>query len=131
MGLRIAEQRAKTLLLEVPVVGEDFGQPFLAHRLHRNAICQAVPLVGPRLVESHSGEKLFPALRNDTDARSVKNTLGIYNGFAAHLLGRRCKKGKIVGQHFIRGDDRRVCPLGCKSQRALMGAVGEIARAIQ
>jgi len=40
--LRIAEQRAKTLLLEVPVIGERFGQPFVAHGLHRNAIDQAV-----------------------------------------------------------------------------------------
>jgi hypothetical protein len=40
--LRIAEQRAKTLLLEVPVIGERFGQPFVAHGLHGNAIDQAV-----------------------------------------------------------------------------------------
>lgn len=43
---RIAEQRVKALLLKRPVVGEGFRQPCLAHRLHRNTIDQAVPLVG-------------------------------------------------------------------------------------
>ena len=47
IGLRITKQRAKTLLLEVPVIGERFGQAFPAHRLHRNAIDQALTLVGP------------------------------------------------------------------------------------
>ena len=42
--------------------------------------------------EKEKGFFKFPALRNDTDARSVKNALGIYNGFAAHLLGRRLQK---------------------------------------
>jgi hypothetical protein len=40
--LRIAEQRVKAFLLEVPVIGERFGQPFVPHGLHRNTIDQAV-----------------------------------------------------------------------------------------
>jgi hypothetical protein len=32
--LRIAKQRPETFLLKMPVVGENFGQPLLAHRLH-------------------------------------------------------------------------------------------------
>jgi hypothetical protein len=33
-----AEQGAKAFLFKMPVVGENLGQPFPAHRLHRNAI---------------------------------------------------------------------------------------------
>jgi hypothetical protein len=40
-----AEKRAKAFLLEIPIVGENFGQPFPTHRLHRNAIREAVTLV--------------------------------------------------------------------------------------
>jgi len=40
-------------------------------------------------------------------------------------------KCKMLGQRFIRGDNRRAGPLGCKDQRALMGTVGEVPRAIQ
>jgi hypothetical protein len=74
---QIAEQRPEAFLLKMPVVGENFGQPFLAHRLHRNAVCQAVAFVGPRSVESHAGEKRSPALRNDTDASVIENMLGV------------------------------------------------------
>ena len=36
MGIRsrIAKQRVKTFLFEVPVIGERIGQPFAAHGLH-------------------------------------------------------------------------------------------------
>src|ERR1035438_5081891 len=59
-----AKQGAKTFLLKMPVVGENFGQPFPEHRLHRNAIRQAVALVGPRPVELQPGKEGLPALRN-------------------------------------------------------------------
>src|ERR1017187_9877653 len=101
----IAEQRPETFLLKMAVVRENFGQPILAHRLHRNAIRQAVAFVGPRSVESHAGEKRGPALRNNTDARILENTLGICEGFVAHRLGGRRKDGKVFDQHFIRRDE--------------------------
>ena len=108
------------------VVGKSLGQSFLAHCLHRDAICQAVAFIGPRCVESHAGEKRFPTLRNDLDTGVFENALDVCNSFAAHLLGTRRKEGKILGQHFIRGDDGRVCPLVCKGQGTLVSAVGEI-----
>ena len=55
-------------LLKMPVIGEGFGQPFLAHRLHRNAIDQAVPFVGTRFVKGHAGKKRIAALRNNANA---------------------------------------------------------------
>ena len=43
---RIPKHCPETFLLKMPVVGENLVQPFLAHRLHRNAIDQAVAFVG-------------------------------------------------------------------------------------
>jgi len=110
----------------MPVIGKNFGQSVLAHRLHGDAIRQALAFIGPRSVESHAREKRFPTLRNNLDARVFENALGIGNSFAAHRLGSHREEGKILGQHFIRGDDGRVCPIGGKSQSAPVGAVGGI-----
>ncbi len=55
--LGISEQGAEPFVLKVPVIGEDLGQPFLPHGLHRNAIAQTVPFIGPRSIKGHAGEK--------------------------------------------------------------------------
>jgi hypothetical protein len=123
---QIAEQRTEAFLLKMPVVGENFGQPFLAHRLHRNAICQAVAFVRPRSVESHAGEKRGPALRNHTDAGIIENALSICKGFAAHRFGSRRKEGEILHQNFIGGNEKRGFPLGRKGQSPPVGAITEI-----
>jgi len=41
----------------MPIVGENFGQSFLSHRLHGNAIDQAVALVRPGTKELQTREK--------------------------------------------------------------------------
>ena len=71
----IAEQSAKTLLLEVLVIGERFGQALPAHRLHGNAIDQAVPLVGPLAVKIEAGQKRSAALRDHPDNGVGENAL--------------------------------------------------------
>src|ERR1700733_3599557 len=86
LGSGIAEQRTKPFLFKMPIIGEDFTQSFLAHRLHRNAINQAVSFVGPRSVKSHAGKKRIPALRNNANTRILKNTPCVSKGLAAHLL---------------------------------------------
>ena len=110
----------------MPVIGKNFGQSVLAHRLHGDAIRQALAFIGPRSVESHAREKRFPTLRNNLDARVFENALGIGNSFAAHRLRSRRKEGEILGQYFIRGDKGSVYPLECKVQSAAVGSVGEI-----
>src|ERR1039457_6384514 len=55
--LRIPEQRPEIFLLKMPVVRENLGQPFLTHRLHRNAIDQAVSFIGTGAVELQTGKK--------------------------------------------------------------------------
>ncbi|MGA2740598.1 MAG: hypothetical protein ABSG65_24575 [Bryobacteraceae bacterium] len=47
----------KSFLLEVPIIGERFGQAFPPHRLHGNAIGQAVTFVGPLAVKIEAGQK--------------------------------------------------------------------------
>lgn len=51
----IAEQRAEAFLLEMPVVCEDLGDPALPHRVHRNAIRQAVAFVQTHTVQIQPG----------------------------------------------------------------------------
>jgi hypothetical protein len=42
------EQCPETLLLKMSVIGENIGQSFPAHDLHRYAVRQTVTLVRPR-----------------------------------------------------------------------------------
>src|SRR5262249_4478713 len=58
-----SEQNGEAFLREVVVVGEDFGDAPVAHRLHGDAIGQAVALVRALLVERQSGEEGSPRLR--------------------------------------------------------------------
>lgn len=50
-SLHIPEQRPKSLLFKVPVIREHFGQALPSHRLHRNAVRQAVTFVRTAVVE--------------------------------------------------------------------------------
>ena len=47
------EQDGKPFLCEMVIMGQDFGDALLPHRLHRNAIGQAVSLVRAGLVEGN------------------------------------------------------------------------------
>jgi hypothetical protein len=55
----------EALLREMAVVGQRLDDPFFAHRVHGNAIGQAVALVGPRAVEFQARKKGLPALWNN------------------------------------------------------------------
>src|SRR5260221_8976781 len=57
--------KARALLLEVPVVGEKLSDAALSHRVHRNAIGQTVTFVRPRPIQFQPGEKRFTALGNN------------------------------------------------------------------
>jgi hypothetical protein len=52
----------------MPVLGERVGQLFIAHRLHRNTIAQAVAFVNARLVQGHACQKIFMGVRDDLDS---------------------------------------------------------------
>lgn len=76
----------------MPVVGKDLGQSFLAHRLHGDAIREAIAFIGPRSVESHAGEKRFPTLRNDLDARVFEDALDVVTALRRIASGAIAKK---------------------------------------
>lgn len=60
-------------MFEMPVVDENVGQTFTPHRLHRNAIREAVRFAGTLGVEIKAGEKGFMALREDADVLVCNN----------------------------------------------------------
>lgn len=60
-----AEQGPETFLLEMTVIRERLGQPFPAHRLHGDAIGEAVALIGTLRVEIEPGQKGGSALGDD------------------------------------------------------------------
>ena len=47
----IPEQHAEAFLLEVTVVCQNIADAFAAHRLHGNAVCQAVAFIESRSIE--------------------------------------------------------------------------------
>jgi hypothetical protein len=51
----------------VPVVRQDFRDSLVPHRSHRNAVGQAVALVGARLVEGEAFKEGLMGLRSDRD----------------------------------------------------------------
>ena len=48
---QVSEQRAKTFLLEMPVIGENLGDPALPHGLHRDAIGQTIAFIETHTVQ--------------------------------------------------------------------------------
>jgi len=66
----------------MPVIGENLGQPFLAHRLHRNTIDQAVALVGAGAVKVEASAKRFPALRNHPHRGTRQQPFDAFGGVA-------------------------------------------------
>jgi hypothetical protein len=52
-----SQQDGESFLREMLVMGKNFGDAILSHRLHRNAIGRAVTLVGPGVVKSQASEE--------------------------------------------------------------------------
>ena len=86
------------------LVREHIRQPFPAHRLHRNAIRQAVTFVRPSLVESQAFEKTLAALRNDAHIVDRKKTSDGNRRILSQAFTRGAE-GQYLSKHFIRGDE--------------------------
>ena len=105
------EKGVKAFLLKMPVVGENFGQPFPPHRLHRNAIRQAVALVGTGSIELPGRQETTPGSAGPREQRNssrMRSTL-------PHALRRNCsgavaEKSEVFGQHFVGCNDVRSLP---------------------
>jgi len=93
------KQHAKTFLRKVPVVGEYVRETFTAHHVHRNAIGEAVFLVGSGFVEGQAiqehglrwRQNVYPGVLEDL-ARFFRRAL------ACHRTCRTIKRQKL-GKH--------------------------------
>ncbi len=88
----------------MPVVGRNLNQPFVAHRLHRNAIDQAVPFVGTGPVQFQACKEGFPALRNNQNGEALDRIGDVSASLGPDAGPRAGKKCQILTKHFIGRD---------------------------
>jgi hypothetical protein len=67
------QETDEALLRKVAVVCEDFLNLSLTHRVHRNAIHEAVLFVWTPFIERQSSEERFVRLRNHLDIGAIEN----------------------------------------------------------
>ncbi len=63
----LAQQTGKTLLGEMSIIGQHFGELHLQHAIHGDSVCQAVPLIESHAVTSEPGIKSLTGLRFDVN----------------------------------------------------------------
>ncbi len=66
--LGLLEQNGKAFLLKMIIIRQNFVDTLLPHGFHRNAVGQAVMLVGPGIIKSKASEEGLPGLRVRTVA---------------------------------------------------------------
>ncbi len=88
------------------IMRQNFGDAVLPHRLHRNAISQAISLVGACLVEAKTVKEGLMGLRAHDDARVGQNPLGIAGGSRSYRSSLAAEMSQELGQDFFRSDNR-------------------------
>lgn len=91
----------------MPVVCENIREPFAAHRLHRNAIGQAIALVEPRFVKSQARKKAFMGVRDNGHGRQSQRAAYIGGRLAPEMLTPFREKIQVFGDHLLGSDDLR------------------------
>jgi hypothetical protein len=89
----------------MPVVGENFGQPFQAHRLHRNTIDQTVPFVWTGTVKFEPGNKGFVTLWKNANGRIMQYRFHVAYHFPARRIARKRQRNPVecVGENRLHG----------------------------
>jgi len=105
MFLRIPKQRPETFLLKMPVVGQNFGYLFFTHRLHRNAIRQAVAFVGTRTIQFQADKEGFSTLRNNRNRKTLDQLGNVRAGLGPDTGPRAGKECQIFAKDLIGRDD--------------------------
>ena len=82
----------------------DFADAFCTHRLHRNAVGQAVFLIRPGFVEGQARKEGLPGLRQHENRRVGHHTVRLQGGDTPKLAG-MSESGDKFAQNFIRGHD--------------------------
>ena len=107
------EKADKPFLGKVPVMRQDFLNLFLPHDVHRDAVHQAVLLIGTSLVERQPGKKRLVRLGNHFDARVVENLPHQPASQSARLVAVTGDRRQEFAQHFFRGDQQCVGTIRC------------------
>ena len=106
-GRHRLQQDSKAFLHEMIVMRQDFADAFGPHRLHRDAIRQAVTLVWAGFVEGETIQEGLMRLRADDDAGVAQNPFGIADGSLTYRASLAAEMSEKLGQDFFRSDDRR------------------------
>jgi hypothetical protein len=124
-SLRIPKQRAETLLLEMPIVGQYVREAFAEHCLHGNTIGETIPLIGPAAVKLKTSEKRVPSLWKNADMRRAQDILHRRRSFDSQLrIGRT--EGPKLWQYLVRGHDQAGAKGAAEIHNPVMGAVSGI-----
>src|SRR5262249_21729146 len=99
--LQSLEQDVKPFLCEMVIVGEDIRQSLTAHRLHGDAIRQAIMLIKTGSVKSEGIEKRGMALRHNGDVRIIEHVKNCLHGVFPNMRPGSAIEGQVLGQHFV------------------------------
>ena len=108
------EHDPKALLGKMAVVGEDVGEALAAHDLHGDAICQAILLIGARLVQGQGIQESRPGLRENGRSRRMQNRLDKGGGTRAKVG--RAVEGQKFRQDFVGRIERGIAKRRIKGQ---------------
>ncbi len=75
----------EAFLLEMPVVRENVGQSFVAHRERGNAVGQTIAFVDARFVKGYAREKSFMGVRYDHDPWRLERNADIADSLAPEM----------------------------------------------
>src|SRR2546421_10332056 len=81
-----SKQHFEAFLTEVVVMRQDVADASLAHRMHRDTICQAVTFVGACFVKGETRHECFMALWRNFDIRTAENSLSLDDRSTASLF---------------------------------------------
>ena len=118
----------KPFLPKMMIVCEHIGQPFMAHGLHRDAICQTVFFVGAGFVQRQAFEKRGMRLGNDSNMRIGEHPARKQDSAATCLRRPTPAKIQKFAQHLLRGIEMTGRERAIKRLNALVpliAAIGE------
>ena len=103
------QEDVKNFLGEMVVVGEHFCNTLASHRLHGDAIGQAIFLVRAGFVKGQSIEKWCARLWKDRLLWIVQGIADCTRGMCSDMRSGSAAKGEKFGQYFIDSIETTVC----------------------
>lgn len=108
-SVMVSKQDDEPFLREMAIVGQNLANPRLPHSLHRDAVRQAVSLVGPGFAEGQALQKRLVGLGAN---RNVRVAQGAFDKVGRHLPHGGTvptEMGEELGKNLVGRDD--LCPL--------------------